>query len=95
MTVFPRRRQTDKLLRGLEKGKTQERQNQSGDRNSAVLARVTWDQEPEDSRQHIGREEPSLWSVCVCVGGSPFRNTQVAVFHSTKKLRWKRKLQLL
>lgn len=31
--------------------------------NSAVLARVTWDQEPEDSRQHIGREEPLEWGV--------------------------------
>lgn len=60
---------------------------------SAVLARVTWDQEPEDSRQHMtARDERSQ---DFGVGGSSFRKIQVAVFHSTKKLRWKRQLQLL
>lgn len=63
--------------------------------NSVVLARVTWDQEPEDSRQHISREESSLWSVWGGCGGGgwgvPFQKYTGSSLSLYKKAKMEKK----
>lgn len=92
---IPRRRQTDKLLRGLGKGKTQQRQNQSnqsGDRE--VCCAGKGDMGPGARGFMTARDERSQ---DFGVGGVLFQKytgSSLSLFYK-KKLRRKRQLQLL